>query len=156
MSSRPDPLCGRCRQWYTTDGICPHCDGRLAWRKAQRNSERRRIGGNTVSAYQRLADGLDDEQLVLLDQVEQGIRREERLRGHQPQPDAIVVADLSGPRVAVAVQPRDWERLFTELRDAVEECDQKAITHDDEDGFVKFYLLTTGPWHRVLTKARAW
>lgn len=48
----------------------------------------------------------------------------------------------------------DWERLFKELRDAVEECDQKAIKHEGEDGFIRSYLLTTGPWHRVLAKAR--
>ena len=48
----------------------------------------------------------------------------------------------------------DYERLFKELRDAVEECDQKAIKHEGEDGFIRSYLLSTGPWHRVLAKAR--
>jgi len=53
-------------------------------------------------------------------------------------------------------QPRDWERLFRELAEAVEDCDQKAIQHVGEDDFVRGYLLSTGPWHRVLAKARAW
>jgi hypothetical protein len=56
-------------------------------------------------------------------------------------------------------QPRvdsvTYQRLFEELRDAVEECDRKAIKHEGEDGFIRSYLLATGPWHRVLAKARA-
>jgi hypothetical protein len=70
-----------------------------------------------------------------------------------PSMDSAFKAGVRAERERVKHIIQAYKRLFEELRDAVEECD--PIKHDGDDEFIPSYLLSTGPWHRVLAKARA-